>query len=172
MKTALAISLVAALAGTASAQGAPPSAQVSPSQIVISGWRYECDSSTGAFACQVNDVVTVRSNGATVAAVRVRIANETKSPIVAVQVPLGIAVAHGVRLGFENGALQTLPIFTCDRRGCFATAELGQPVLAAMRAGKLPLRVAYEALNGTAEQTISIQLGLADFPAAYDQLKK
>src|SRR5581483_3909881 len=119
---------------------------------------------TGAFACQVTDVVGVRGSDAVVAAVRIRVATENKTPIVAVQVPLGIAV--------ENGAMQTLPIFTCDRRGCFATAELGGPMLAAMRGAKSPLRIAYETLNGSNEQTISVQLGMADFPAAYDQLRK
>jgi invasion protein IalB len=180
MKLARVVLLFAALGGTAQAQGAPPpgatspppAAQVPAAQIVISGWRYECDSSSGAFACHVNDVVTVRGGDSVVAAVRVQLAGEPKSPVIAVQVPLGIAVAHGVRVWFDNGALQTIPIFTCDRRGCFATAALGGPMLAAMRAAKQRLRIAYEALNGTAEQTISIQLGLDDFPAAYDQLRR
>ncbi|HZO95203.1 MAG TPA: invasion associated locus B family protein [Candidatus Baltobacteraceae bacterium] len=179
MKLALVGLLAAALGGTAAAQSnavaetpPPGTGRVPAAQIVISGWRYQCDSSTGAFACQVTDVVGVRGSDAVVAAVRIRVATENKTPIVAVQVPLGIAVAHGVRAGFENGAMQTLPIFTCDRRGCFATAELGGPMLAAMRGAKSPLRIAYETLNGSNEQTISVQLGMADFPAAYDQLRK
>jgi invasion protein IalB len=180
MKLARVVLLFAALSGTAQAQGAPPStgsspapaAQVPSSQIVISGWRYECDSSSGTFACHVSDVVTVRGGDTVVAALRIQLAGEPKSPVIAVQVPLGIAVAHGVRIWFENGALQTVPIFTCDRRGCFATAQLGGPMLAAMRSAKQRLRIAYEALNGTAEQTISIQLGLDDFSAAYDQLRR
>lgn len=180
MKFASVVLLSAALGGTAQAQGAPPAggaspaaaAQVPASQIVISGWRYECDSSSGTFACRVNDVVTVRGGDTVVAAVRVQLASDTKSPVIAVQVPLGIAVAHGVRVWFDNGAAQTVPIFTCDRRGCFATAQLGGPMLAAMRAGKQRMRIAYEGLNGTTEQTISIQLGLDDFSAAFDQLRR
>jgi invasion protein IalB len=178
MKFACVVLLFAALSGTAQAQttappatSPPPTAQVPAAQIVISGWRYECDSSSGAFACHVNDVVTVRGGDSVVAAVRVQLAGESKSPVIAVQVPLGIAVAHGVRVWLDNGAAQTIPIFTCDRRGCFATSQLGGPMLAAMRTAKQRLRIAYEALNGTNEQTISIQLGLDDFAPAYDQLR-
>lgn len=179
MKFACVALLFAALGSTAQAQITPPAgaspapaAQVPASQIVISGWRYECDSSSGTFACHVSDVVTVRGNDSVVAAVRVQMAGEPKSPVIAVQVPLGIAVAHGVRVWFDNGAQQTIPIFTCDRRGCFATSQLGGPVLAAMHTAKQRMRIAYEGLNGTTEQTISIQLGLDDFPAAYDQLRR
>ncbi len=114
----------------------------------------------------------MRGNDVVVAAVRVRIAGETKEPVIEVQVPLGTALAHGVRIGFPSGAMQTFPFYTCDRRGCFATAQLGGPLLAAMRAAKAPLRIAYETLNGNAQPTISVALGLDDFPAAFDQLRK
>ena len=139
---------------------------------MISGWRLECDSRSGPLACQLIDQVTARSNNAVISAISLHVDAMTKGPIMVVQVPLGIAVEDAVRVGFENGAVQTLPIYTCNRNGCFARAQAGEPVLSAMRAAKQPLRIAYESLDSNAaKQTITITLGLDGFSAAFDRLR-
>lgn len=175
MKVLAALPLVAVLsAATAQAQtpSPPPSAQVPPAQITISGWRLECDSLSGPLACQVTDRVTARANDAVISAISLRIDPLAKTPVMLVHVPLGIAVQDAVRVGFETGAVQTLPVYTCNAGGCFARAALGAPVLAAMRSAKEPLRIAYAALDAKgAKQTITISLALDGFASAYDRLR-
>ena len=180
MKTALGVLLVAALGAPALAQSTPapvrPSApaaqQVSPSEITISGWQLQCDSRGGSgLNCQALDEVTARRNNAVISAVSVR-QTPDKKPIILVQVPLGIALQDGIRVGFENGAVQAMPAFTCNNNGCMARAAIGDPLLNAMRAAKQPLRIAYENLDGNLnKQTITIVLGLDGFSAAYDKLR-
>jgi invasion protein IalB len=175
MKVVAALSLVAVLSpaiAQAQTPAPPASAQVPPAQITISGWRLECDSLSGPLTCQVTDNVTARTNGAVISAISLRIDPLTKAPAMLVHVPLGIAVDDGVRVGFVNGAVQTLPVFTCNAGGCFARAALGTPVLAAMRAAKEPLHIAYDSLDAkAAKQTITISLALDGFASAYDRLR-
>jgi invasion protein IalB len=174
MRIAMGFVLVAALGAAADAQSPTPApaTQVPPAQIVISGWRLECNTVAGSLQCLLLDQVTARSNNAVISAISIRRANDGKSSAMVVQVPLGTAVDDAVRVGFENGAVQTLPFYTCNRSGCFARAAVGEPVLSAMRAAKQPLRIAYETLdtNG-AKQTVTISLGLDGFSSAYDRLR-
>ena len=146
--------------------------QVSPSEIQISGWQLQCDSkSTTGLNCQALDQVTARRNNAVISAVSIRQTTDRK-PVLYVQVPLGIALEDGIRVGFENGAVQALPAFTCNSNGCMARAPIGDPLLNAMRAAKQPLRIAYENLDGNLnKQTVTIVLGLDGFSAAYDKLR-
>lgn len=183
MRLATGMVLFAALGAAASAQTTSPAPaarasaaptttqQVPQAQISISGWRLQCDSSGGALQCALLDQVTARGGGA-ISTISITRPADAAAPSALVQVPLGIALADGIRLGFENGAVQTLSVFTCNRNGCFARAPLGEPTLAAMRAAKLPLRIAYESLadNG-AKQTVTITLALDGFAAAYDRLR-
>lgn len=175
MKIAVGVLLAAVLsAARADAQTSTPlpTAQVPAAQIAISGWRLECDSRSGPFACQLVDQVTARSNNAVIIAISLHVDAMTKSTLMVVQVPLGIANENAVRVGFENGAVQTLPIFTCNRNGCFARAAAGEPVLSAMRAAKQPLRIAYETLDANnAQQTITTSLSLDGFATAFDRLR-
>jgi invasion protein IalB len=148
------------------------SAQVPQAEISISGWRLECDSLGGALQCHLLDQVTARGNNAVISAITIRRQSAANAPVMVVQVPLGIAVDNAVRVGFENGAVQTLPFFTCNRNGCFARAQVGEPVLSAMRAAKQPFRIAYETLDANGEkQTVTITLGLDGFSSAYDRLR-
>lgn len=146
--------------------------QVAPAEIAISGWQLRCDAhaATG-LNCQAFDEVTSRRNNAVIGAVSVR-RGADRAPVIFVQVPLGIALEDGIRVGFESGAVQAIAPFTCNGNGCMARAPLGAPLLGAMRAAKQPLRIAYENLDGNLrKQTITIVLGLDGFAAAYDKLR-
>ncbi|HEY0798911.1 MAG TPA: invasion associated locus B family protein [Candidatus Baltobacteraceae bacterium] len=157
----------AAAAHAAAATSTPaPAAQVS-----ISGWSLQCGSPGGKVACQVLDQVVIRSNNAVLGAVDVQLPAGAKSPLVFVQIPLGTAVDDPVRVGFTGGPTQSVPVATCNRNGCFAHAQIGDPLLTQMLAAKAPLSVAYELLDGAGnKQTITITLGLSGFPAMYAKL--
>jgi invasion protein IalB len=153
MKTMLAFAFMAALTMAASAQTAPssPTPAASPAQIVISGWRLDCATTAGTFA--------------------VHLSGDGKSPLIDVQVPLGIALAPGVHIGTASGALQAVSLVRCRVDGCYARSTLGEPLLNAMRAAKEPLQIAYETFDANDQpQTITIRLGLNGFGAGYDKL--
>lgn len=173
MRIAIRLVLFAVLSTAAEAQTPGPTpAQVPPAQISISGWRLECDSLGGGLQCQLIDQITARGNNAVISAISVRRTSDAGMPVMIVQVPLGIAVDDAVRVGFENGAVQTLPVFTCNRNGCFARAQIGEPVLSAMRGAKQQLRVAYQNLDANGgKQTVTISLALDGFPSAYERLR-
>jgi invasion protein IalB len=173
MKTMLAFAFMAALTMAASAQTAPssPTPAASPAQIVISGWRLDCATTAGTFACQLVNRVSLRSNNAVVGAVAVHLSGDGKSPLIDVQVPLGIALAPGVHIGTASGALQAVSLVRCRVDGCYARSTLGEPLLNAMRAAKEPLQIAYETFDANDQpQTITIRLGLNGFGAGYDKL--
>lgn len=154
------------------APATPSSAAPSAPLIVISGWRLECASTTGgSLACEALDRVSVRTTGAVVGGLSVHFLADGKTPEILVQVPLGIAVPAGVRVGTNSGIMQTLPVSTCNRDGCFARAQMSGPLLGAMRAAKEALRIAYDSLAPNADaRTVTISLGLDGFAAAYDKL--
>jgi invasion protein IalB len=139
-------------------------------QILISGWRLDCTSVGGALECQLRDEVTARANNAVISA-SIRQDATSAAPLAIVQIPLGTAIDDAVRVGFNNGALQRLPVRTCNRNGCFASGRLGQPVVAGLRAAKAPLRIAYDTLaDSGAKQTVTISLGLDGFASAFARL--
>jgi invasion protein IalB len=180
MKLGILMLLCAALTGVAAAQSPSPAAPASaaapapassPSVIVVSGWRLECSSNAADLSCQALDRVSLRANNAVVGALSVRLSRDKKTPVLFVQVPLGIAIPNAVRVGTGSGAVQTVQILTCNRDGCFGNARLGDPLLNAMRAAKEPLHLAYESIGSdSTARTITVNLGLGGFASAYDKL--
>jgi invasion protein IalB len=121
--------------------------------------------------CQLFNQVAIRSNNAVIGAISIRRPSGAKTPIMIVQIPEGTALDDAVRVGFENGTVETLPFYTCNRSGCFARGPVGEPMLNALRAGKQPLRIAYELLDSSAKkQTVTVTLGLDGFATAYERL--
>jgi invasion protein IalB len=167
----------APLASAAPLPAVAPVAQASPGQpsspqISISGWRLECNAPGGnKLFCQLLDQVSVRSNGAVLAAISVHQAGGSKVPTMLLQVPVGIAVDDGVRVSVQGSTGQTLPVVTCNRDGCFAQAQTGATLLEAMRTAKQPLRIVYSVLDANGgKQAITITLSLDGFSTVYDRL--
>lgn len=140
---------------------------------MISGWRLECNTQSNTLLCQVLDEITARANGAVIAAVSIRLQQDGKTPLLIVQTPLGVAVDDPVHIGLEGGSGQSLAFLTCFSSGCFARTVLSQSLLSSMQtSSKQSLRVAFTSLdNNFSKQTISIDLGLDGFAAAYAKLK-
>lgn len=176
MKIALSLFLAALIQSAAAAQTTAPATPVpaaSPSTIAVSGWRLECSSAnTGNLACEALDRVSVRANNAVVAALSIRLSSDKKTPLLFVQVPLGIGIPEGVRVGTPNGAVQTVKILTCTRDGCFGNMTLGEPLLTVMQAAKVPVQVAYDAIAADAStRTITVSIGLSGFAETYAKLR-
>ena len=154
----------AAYAQTAPAAGGAP-------QIVISGWKVECDSQGAALNCRVTDTATQTGTGLVIAALGISLATDTKKPVLTLQLPLGLAVTDPITLS-ADGATQTYALITCDRAGCFARAPIGDALLEKMRAGKQPLRVVYNVIGSTlAKQTVTLTMPLDGLDASLNKIK-
>jgi invasion protein IalB len=176
MRFALSLLLTALLQAVALAQSsspATPAPAASPSLITISGWRLECSSATtGDLVCQALNRVSVRATNAVVGALSIRLGGDKKTPMLYVQVPLGIAIPNNVRVGTPNGVVQTVKILTCTRDGCFGNMPLGDPLLTVMRAAKVPLQMAYDSIAAdSTTRTVTISIGLSGFPETYAKLR-
>jgi invasion protein IalB len=133
----------------------------------VSGWRVDCTTKAGVIDCAAMDQVTVRGTNQQLIVMTVRIAPDTKKPVVLIQLPLGIAVANGLTLTIGEAPPQTYPIQTCTPGGCFAGTALADRQLESMRTSA-QLRVAWGSLE---KQTTTVTMPLTGFAACYAKLK-
>jgi invasion protein IalB len=105
--------------------------------------------------------------GQLVILVNVRVPSDTHTPVILVQVPLGLNLPVGVKFQVDDGKPLDLQIQTCENRGCHASTPVAPELLAALKSGK-QLKVSFQNLN---KETMTIPLPLADFAAAYDKIK-
>jgi invasion protein IalB len=162
------IAWLAALAAGSVAVAAP--APPSPASLASdggSGWRVECANDGTRLDCRTINRVHQRDNQQLIAAVAVRLAPDTKKPVLALQVPLGIQVAEAVTLRVDEGKVERYPVQTCTPTGCVAGAALGDALLASLRGGK-ELKVAFQNM---ARQTITVTMPLGGFGIAYEKIK-
>ena len=105
--------------------------------------------------------------GQLVILVNIRVPSDSRTPIVLVQLPLGLNLPAGVKLQVDEGKSADMQIQTCENRGCYASMPVSADLLAALKSGK-QLKVSFQNL---AKETITIPMPLADFTAAYDKIK-
>jgi invasion protein IalB len=143
--------------GTASAQDAPPAA-----------WRVECTGDGKSLECRaLQSLVNREDNKQLVALISVRTPSDTKTPVMMLQLPLGLNVAEPVQLKIDNGPVEKQPIQTCTNNGCFVGLPLNDKMLAAMRGGTL-LKVTMQDSN---KRSISLDVPLLGFGLALDKTK-
>jgi invasion protein IalB len=141
------------------AAGAPPQP----------GWAARCSSASreAPLECAIEQTAVLSKTGQTVALVNIRVPSDTHTPVVLVQLPLGLNLPVGAKLQVDDGKSVDLQIQTCEARGCYASIPIPPDLLAALKSGK-QLKVAFQNLN---KETIAIPMPLTDFAAAYDKIK-
>ena len=92
---------------------------------------------------------------------------DTRKPVLAIQLPLGIQVTEQVSLQVDQHKAERHPVQTCTQTGCILGATATDALLAAMRSGK-DLKVAFQSVT---RQTITVTMPLAGFGLAYDKIK-
>jgi invasion protein IalB len=132
-----------------------------------SGWRVECANDGKTLDCRAINRVHQRDSQQLIAAVAVRIPPDSKKPVLAIQLPLGIQVTEAVTLRIDEGQAERYPIQTCTQTGCLVGAPATDAVIGAMRAGR-ELKVAFQSLT---KQTVTVTMPLAGFALAYDKIK-
>lgn len=133
------------------------------------GWAARCTSISreAPLECAIEQSAVLTKTGQLLVLVNVRVPSDTHTPVVAVQLPLGLNLPVGAKLQVDEGKVVDMQIQTCENRGCYASTPIAPDMLAALKAGK-QLKVSFQNLQ---KETITIPLPLTDFAAAYDKIK-
>jgi invasion protein IalB len=152
------------------APATPPQAEAAPANgAAPPGWIARCASASreAPLECAIEQTAVLTKTGQLVVLINIRVASDTHAPVAVIQLPLGLNLPAGARLGVDDGKTSELQIQTCEARGCYANAPISPDMLAAMKSGK-QLKVSFQNL---AKETITIPMPLADFAAGYDKIK-
>jgi invasion protein IalB len=144
---------------------APP-AEAAPAQ---PSWTARCSSASrdAPLECAMEQTAVLSKTGQLIVLVNIRVPSDTHTPVVLVQLPLGLNLPGGAKLQVDDGKTTDLQIQTCENRGCYAGTSIPPELLAVMRSGK-QLKVLFQNL---AKETITIPMPLTDFATAYDKIK-
>lgn len=166
-RSASLFSCLLAVAATTGAAGAAAQNSTSMPSDGGSGWRIECANDGKALDCRTINRVNQRETQQLIASVAVRIPPDSKKPVVAIQLPLGIHVTEAVTMRVDDGEPERYPVQTCTQTGCLTGAPASDAVIKALRGGR-ELKVAFQSL---ARQTITVTMPLAGFALAYAKIK-
>jgi invasion protein IalB len=145
------------------AEAAPANAPAPP------GWAARCTSASrdAPLECAMEQTAVLSKTGQLIVLINIRVPSDTHTPVVLVQLPLGLNLPVGAKLQVDDGKAVDLQIQTCENRGCYASTMIAPELLTALRSGK-QLKLSFQNLN---KETITIPMPLADFAAAYDKVK-
>lgn len=147
--------------------GVPPGSAQSTDQAQSAdkNWGTECSASVrnAPLDCSVFQQVVDANSGRVTAMLRVRVPGDTKSPVMLVQMPLGVYLPGQLTMSIDNAAPTAIAFQTCDVNGCYAGTPVPPNFLAAMEKGQtLSLQV-----QNQARQASSVGIVLAGFAKAY-----
>ena len=130
-------------------------------------WRVECTGDGKALECRALQQIIDRDDKRLLALLTVRLPPDSKTPVMMLQLPLGLNLSEPVQFKVDNGAIEKQPIQTCTTTGCFVGMQLNDKFLASMRGGTL-LKIALQDSN---KQPIALDVPLLGFSLALDKAK-
>jgi invasion protein IalB len=133
------------------------------------GWVARCTSASreAPLECAIEQTAVLTKTGQLIMLVNIRVPSDTHTPVMLVQLPLGLNLPVGAKLQVDDGKVTDLQIQTCEARGCYASTPIAPDLLAAMKSGK-QMKLSFQNM---AKETITIPMSLADFAPAYDKIK-
>jgi invasion protein IalB len=151
------------------APAAPPSDAAPANAAPQAGWAARCSSASreAPLECAIEQTAVLSKTGQLIVLVNIRVPSDTHTPVILVQLPLGLNLPAGAKLQVDDGKTVDLQIQTCEARGCYASTPIAADLLTALKSGK-QLKVAFQNLG---KEVIAIPMPLADFAAAYDKIK-
>lgn len=165
--TLAAILMVGTVLGTPALAQAPQQGAAKPGRGNEPAWATRClAAERGAALTCVMEQRLLNQGGQLVAAVIVRVSGADPEPELAMQLPLGIDLAQGVRMRIDQGAEQQLAVRTCESSGCYLEIPLPEELLGKLKAGQT-LTLQLKPMEGEA---VSLPFTLAGFTAAYNKI--
>jgi invasion protein IalB len=158
----VALLIVGSLAHGTFAEEAAKPAPGSPA----AGWTVNCAGAAGQaeLVCTLVQTLVVKESGQRVLSAVVMKRDGKLS--LNLGLPHGLDLVKGVGLSVDEGEQSRYPIVTADQKGSYAMIVVEDPLLAAMKAGRL-LNVAVSAYAG---DEIILRLSLAGFTAGLAKL--
>ncbi|MGC1465711.1 MAG: invasion associated locus B family protein [Pseudolabrys sp.] len=132
-----------------------------------SDWRVECTNSGKTLDCRVFSEVIESKSRQIITTLTIRYPQETKKPVMMIQVPLGVLVTKAITVAVDNGRPEQLMIQTCTQSGCAAGNQIPEPLIASMSSGK-ELKIVFYNVNS---QPVTVTMPLAGFALAYNKVK-
>lgn len=155
-------SLVLILA-TVVAFGLPAQAQ----EATPAAWRVECTGDGKTLECRAVQQLVAQENKQLVIQLAARLGPD-KTPMLGLQLPLGINLAEPIQLKVDAGKEERFPVQTCTTAGCLLSIPLKDPLLAAMRTGTTLKVIVFDANK----RAITIDVPLLGFGLAFDKATK
>jgi invasion protein IalB len=170
---AAALACVAFGAGHALAQAtqqptaAPAPAAAAPSP--AGAWAVRCSATSrqGPLDCSTDESAVMNNTGQVLVAFSVRVPSDTRSPVVLVQMPLGLFLPAQLKLQVDAKDAKSYPIQTCDASGCYVGMPLDADLLDQMKAGK-DLKATFQNLQ---HKDMTVTLPLQGFAEAYAKIQ-
>jgi invasion protein IalB len=155
--------------GTPPQQQAPAANEGAASAPPQALWGTRCatDSRGGTLDCAVEQRMFLTQTGQLVATVTVRVPADTRSPVIMVQVPLGLFLPAGIKLSIDGGAEEAMPLQTCEASGCYAGGQISENLLSSLKRGAT-LSIKFENLQ---RQPVTVPVQLTGFTAAYSRIE-
>lgn len=117
--------------------------------------------------CSMEQRVINSRTGGLLARVQIRIPSDTRSPVMLVQLPLGVYLPAKLTMEVDGGYPETIEFQSCDQSGCYAGSPVSEALLAAMLVGQtLTLSV-----QNQSWVPASVPITLVGFAKAYGGIK-
>jgi invasion protein IalB len=130
-------------------------------------WRVECTGDGKILDCRALQQIVNRDDKRLLAQLTVRLPSDSKTPVMMLQLPLGLNLSEPVQFKVDNGTVEKQQVQTCTTTGCFVGMQLNDKFLASMRGGTL-LKIALQDSN---KQPIALDVPLLGFSLALDKAK-
>jgi invasion protein IalB len=130
-------------------------------------WRVDCTGDGKVLECRALQQIIDRDDKRLLAQLTVRAPPDSKTPVMMLQLPLGLDLSEPVQFKVDNGAVEKQPVQTCTTTGCFVGMQLNDKFLVSMRRGTL-LKIALQNSN---KRPIALDVPLLGFSLALDKAK-
>lgn len=138
-----------------------------PKQPVAPGWAVNCATTPQGLRCQASQSAFLKKNRQRILTAAVSFPPKSKDPVMLFHLAHGIYLPAGVSMQVDTEKAKNVAVEFCDARGCYARLPIAPAALKALKSGKT-MSVGFQALN---KQTLSVQLTLKGFTAAYEKIK-
>lgn len=138
-----------------------------PKQQGAPGWAVNCATTPQGLRCQASQSAYLKKNRQRILTAAVSFPPKSKDPVMLFHLAHGIYLPAGVSMQIDTEKAKKVVVEFCDARGCYARLPIAKAALKALKNGKT-MSVGFQALN---KQTLSVQLTLKGFTAAYEKFK-
>src|SRR5262249_39904305 len=129
--------------------------------------RVECGSDGKTLDCRAIQQIVNRADKQLLALLTAHTPADSKTPVMMIQLPLGLNLAEPVQIKVDNGPAEKQPVQTCTATGCFVGLPLNDKLLASMRSGTT-LKIT---LQDSSKRSIVLDVPLLGFGLALDKTK-